>query len=129
MCIIATDPYGNRVNLPKKLLPVDLLPDKNRAIYDSPDQVIQRPAILLTNCKEPQPSPTEPCENHYYRSIGWEHTLLISARKEEGRWTAYRCICNPSVKQLAQLFRVTRQLCLLYVVDALIPFLSRSVPG
>ena len=116
MCIIAIDPHDNEVNIPKQLLPAVLLTGGNPDIYDPPEKVIQRPAILLTSCKEPPSSPTETCENHYYRSIGWGETLLISARKVAGRWRAYRCIYNPSLKQLAPLFRGTKQLPLSYLI-------------
>ena len=117
MSIIAVDPYGNKVHLPKNLLPEVLRKGGNPAIYDPPEKVIQHPAILLTSCQEPQSSLTESCENHYFRSIGWYDALLISARKVAGSWIAYQCIYNPSVKQLGQLFRTTRQLCPMVVME------------
>jgi len=119
MCLIAIDPYGNEVKVPKKLLPAVLRMENNPAIYDGPERVIQHPALLLTSCNEPQASLTETCENHYFRSIGWENTVLISARKQEGRWTAYRCLSNPSFKLLAQLFRLTKRLCLMLLATQL----------
>ena len=119
MCITVIDPKGNEVSIPKKLLPADLLSGRNKAVYDPPEKVIERPAILLTTCKEAAAAPTETCENHYFRSIGWQDTLLISARKKEGRWTAYQCICNPSFQQLSHLFKVAKQLSFLYLSNML----------
>jgi hypothetical protein len=110
MSIAAVDPYGNRVIIPPDIIPYAEISSRS-GITDSPDKVIQRPALMLTSCKEPMTSPTEPCENHYLRLVNMDNTLLISARKEEeGRWKAYRCICNPSIKQMAALFQNTRQL-------------------
>jgi hypothetical protein len=113
MSIAAVDPYGNQVLIPPEIIPFAAIHSRTE-VTDSPERVIQRPALMLTSCKEPMTSPTEPCENHYLRLVNGDNTLLISARKEtEGRWRAYRCICNPSIQHMAELFHNTRQLAVL----------------
>lgn len=106
MSIDAVDPYGNRVVIPKEIIPYAEINSRHE-VTDSPERVVQRPALMFSNCKEPQSSKTETCENHYLRSINWYDTLLISARKVDGQWTAYRCICNPPLEQIKTLFRTT----------------------
>lgn len=110
MCITAVDPYGNRVHIPEAIILKLEFSKRDGETVDSPEQVIKRPAIMLTTCTGPMESPVEHCENHYLRLINWEDTVLISARKQDGKWTVYRCLCNPSTTDLASLFRTARQL-------------------
>jgi hypothetical protein len=109
MNIRATDPYGNGVIIPKKLIPDTLLGTDLMETIDRPDKVIEKPAIMLTTCDE---GPIErcggPCINHYFRLIGPDTTLLISAEREGTNWLAFRCIENPTTKELESIFQNTR---------------------
>jgi len=109
MCRVAVDPYGNCILIPEQIIPYAELAS-HPEISDTPERVIQQPAIMLTSCKEALPETAESCENHYLRLINSDTTLLISARRVDGKWMAYRCLCNPSTKQVAILLETMRQL-------------------
>ncbi|HYH14057.1 MAG TPA: hypothetical protein VD794_02490 [Flavisolibacter sp.] len=110
MNIVAIDPYGNRVIIPENLIPAALKSTQLQQTIDRPDQVITQPALMLTTCTEAIESCTGPCVNHYYRLIGLEETLLISAQKEKEDWVAISCIINPSTEQMAAIMHNARQL-------------------
>ena len=110
MSIVATDPYGNRVVIPEELIPNNLKSTDLLETIDSPDRVITRPAIMLTTCTGPVECCTGPCDNHYFRLISQDETLLISAHKEGEDWVAFSCISNPSTKELAGIFQNARTL-------------------
>jgi hypothetical protein len=110
MSITVVDPLGNQVSIPAGLIPTSVCASSGDET-DSPERVIQCPALLLSNCDEdPSCCTTEPCENHYLRLVNSKDTLLISARKEDGQWVAYNCMHNPSPQQLAPLLLNNKQL-------------------
>jgi hypothetical protein len=98
---IITDPLGHAVHLPRELCL--LVPEVEGEVYDELATVIEKPAVLirLTNL---------PTELIYYRSIGWNNTLLIKVRDTGKSWLAYSCARNPDIAQLAQLIKQGEQL-------------------
>ena len=95
---ILTDPLGNRVQLSRDLCDLDgkhVSPD----IYDDVSDVIEKPAFII----EMQLGPV--IEHHYFRSIGWHHTLLLTARKTNDEWKVSQCTNNPATEKLSHLLK------------------------
>jgi hypothetical protein len=81
--VTTIDPLGKTIHL----LPAILFPDnKAGEIYDDAATVIQKPAILI------EANENNETEYHYFRSVGWNNTLLITVRFKNGRWEAYKCV-------------------------------------
>lgn len=100
--ITAMDPLGNTIHLLDRIC--DAEPGRKQEIYDDAATVIQKPAMLI-----------EVSENnsrllYYFRSIGWQHTLLIVARYFNEHWEAYECVKNPSHEELAALLKKGKQI-------------------
>jgi len=100
---IITDPLGNQVRIEPSLCDAGLQPTHSDT-YDDPFDVIRRPIMLIELSDSPTP---QLC---YYRSIGWDTTLLIMAKKMDDEWEAYRCIKNPSPETVTDLLKKGRQL-------------------
>lgn len=100
---IITDPLGNRVKLPDNLCATERLKQEGE-VYDDLTTVITKPAILI------ELSGSDPLQLYYYRSIGWNHTLLISVRRAGTEWEAFECRRNPEFAVLSDLLRNGKQL-------------------
>ena len=98
---IITDPLGNSIHLPHQLCLQ--VPEGDGEVYDELTTVIERPAVLIR-------LPEQPAELVYYRSIGWNNTLLIRVRHTGKKWLAYSCSRNPEARQLADLMKLGQQL-------------------
>lgn len=94
---IFIDPLGNQVVLPKNLCDLEALGVNTLEIYDQPFKVIEAPAIILQVVGTIN-------ENYYFRSIGWQSTLLIVTKKVGEKWLAHKIFKNPSGKQLQNLY-------------------------
>lgn len=92
------DPLGNEVLLPKHLFDLNALQVELLDVYDKPSKVIEAPAMMM------QVSGTTE-ENYYFRSVGWASSLLIGAKKIEGRWIAYSVLKNPSTQNLRDIYK------------------------
>jgi len=95
-----TDPLGNPV-----LLPGDLFKLTPKAgIYDDASAVITKPALVIeiNNGNE--------IEMYYFRSIGWDHTMLITVRQKNDRWEASSLERDPPNEILADIMKKGRQL-------------------
>lgn len=110
MDITVIDPFGNTITIPKKLVKTALSRSKLYEFQDGPDRVIQKPALLFSTNKTEVDNCKLKCEKHYFRCINWDETLLISVRKGNNGWIAYRCIFNPSVYQMAAIISISQQL-------------------
>jgi hypothetical protein len=95
-----TDPLGNVV-----LLPGDLFKLTPKAgIYDDASAVITKPALLIeiNNGNEK--------EMFYFRSIGWDHTMLIMVGQRNDQWEAVSYQRDPPNELLADIMKKGRQL-------------------
>jgi hypothetical protein len=97
------DPLGNRVKLQGDICP-EVSFKAGAEVYDDASTVISRPALLIELTQNLS------IELYYYRSIGWNDTLLIAARKTGTEWEAYECKRNPSSTILSELLRRGKQL-------------------
>ncbi|HEY0065883.1 MAG TPA: hypothetical protein VGB46_00925 [Flavisolibacter sp.] len=100
---IITDPLGNKIKFLDNLCAIEQFMQEGE-VYDDLSTVITRPAILI------ELSDTIPLELYYYRSIGWNHTLLIGVRKSGSEWEAFQCQRNPEFAVLSGLLKKGKQL-------------------
>ena len=99
--VIATDPLGKTIHL----LPADLFAqNESNEIYDDVATVIRKPAMLI-EVKENDES-----QYYYFRSVGWNNTLLIIVRSNNNQWEAYDYIKNPSSQMLSSILKQGKQL-------------------
>jgi hypothetical protein len=99
--IIAKDPFGKMIHLSPGMILAGNDPDE---IYDDAATVIKKPAIII-EVKEDNET-----QLYYFRSIGWNSTLLIAAKLNNGRWEAYECLKNPSSEILSAVLKKGNQL-------------------
>ncbi len=93
------DPLGNEVLLPQSLSDLTSLGIDMQEIFDKPSKVIEAPAMMM------QVSGATFDENYYFRSVGWENSLLIGTKKIAGKWTVYTILKNPSSQQLREIYK------------------------
>ena len=100
---IIEDPLGNRIRFLNASCETND-PESEGEIYDDTVRVIQNPAILIEYGNGAQ------MEMYYYRSIGWNDTLLIKTRRVNGEWEVYYCERNPESTVVHELLRTGKQL-------------------
>lgn len=93
---IVTDPLGNRVRISEDLCDLDGQPISSE-IYDDVNTAVEKPAFII------ETSHDSTTELHYFRSIGWGHTLLLTARRLDHHWQAASCVTNPTTESLSKL--------------------------
>jgi hypothetical protein len=92
------DPLGNEVLFPKHLTDLGGLGKELPDVYDMPSRVIEAPALMMQVSGSTE-------ENYYYRSIGWENTLLIGTKKIGNRWIVHSILNNPSGQHLRDIYK------------------------
>src|SRR3954469_13325904 len=91
------DPLGNTVViLPGTGMGGKALQDPD--IFDDIPTVIQRPAMMI-DVREPERA------LYYFRSIGWNSTILLATRQLDDHWEIFECIKNPPNETLSDLMR------------------------
>jgi hypothetical protein len=100
---ILTDPLGNKIKFLDSLCAIEQFVQAGE-VYDDLSTVITRPAILI------ELSDSIPLELYYYRSVGWNHTLLIGVRRSGSEWEAFQCQRNPEFAILSGLLKNGKQL-------------------
>lgn len=99
---MATDPLGNQIHLISTSLPSGDSP--NYEIYDDVSLVIKKPAMLVEIIKDDNK------EMYYFRSMGWEYTLLIKVEFLNDRWETTKWTKNPTNGELSRLLKVGKQI-------------------
>lgn len=90
------DPLGKIIYL---LPGISIDKNEETGIYDDVAAVIQKPAMLI-ELKE-----NDEAEFCYFRSIGWNQTMLIKVQFNNARWEAYDYVKNPSNQELSALLK------------------------
>ena len=101
---LVTDPFGKKIYLLPEICATGNELNEGENIYDEVAAVINRPALLI-EVKENNES-----EFYYFRSVGWEHTLLINVHFRNQRWEAFECKKNPDSRELSVLLKKGKQL-------------------
>jgi hypothetical protein len=101
--VIARDPLGKSVFLIDGIFFSKKEPDE---IYDDAATVIKKPAMIV------EVNEHERTEFYYFRSVGWNNTLLITVHfnNKSNRWEAHDYIKNPSSHVLSNLLKKGRQI-------------------
>lgn len=99
--VIAKDPFGKLIHLSPGMILSENDPDE---VYDDAATVIKKPAIVI-EVKE-----NNETQLYYFRSVGWNSTLLITAKLNNGRWEAYDYLKNPTSKILSAILKKGNQL-------------------
>ena len=96
------DPVGHRISLAKKLCSISNTETEGNDLYDDLYSVIKKPALLIQT--------DIPIELHYYRSVGWQFSILIKVKWNTRNWEAYKCIINPSDTDIVALMKKGKQI-------------------
>jgi hypothetical protein len=99
--VIAMDPFGKTIYL---LPEIFFIETEAQEIYDDATTVIKKPAIII-EVKE-----NNETQFYYFRSVGWNNTLLIKTRLNNGRWEAYDCTKNPTSEILLSVLKKGKQI-------------------
>jgi hypothetical protein len=95
-----TDPLGNAVFLLDDLSKFTA----KGGIYDDATTVITKPALVIETIEDNEK------EMHYFRSIGWDHTMLITVHFRNNRWEASSYLRDPPNDMLAVILKKGKQL-------------------
>ncbi len=93
---IVNDPLGNSIHLPRDIC-LEGGPEKlPKEIYDEYRNVIETPACIIE---------MQDGSKFYFRSIGWDFTVLIEVSFKEEKWNAIRCLKNPPTTYIQALLK------------------------
>jgi hypothetical protein len=95
------DPLGKTIHL---LPDIFFSENETEEIFDDASTVIKKPALLV------EVNENDVTQFYYFRSVGWNKTLLIITRWDKDRWEAYRCVKNPSSEELSAILKKGNQL-------------------
>ena len=99
--VTTVDPLGRTIHL----LPEISFPEnEEEGILNDASTIIKKPALLI------EIEENNEKQFYYFRSVGWNKTLLLIVRFNGGRWEAYKCIKNPSSQMLSTLLKKGKQL-------------------
>lgn len=99
--VFAIDPLGKTIYL---LSEIFFIESEANEIYDDATTVIKKPAFII-EIKE-----NNDTQFYYFRSVGWNNTLLIKVRLDNNRWEAYDWIKNPSSEILLFVLKKGKQI-------------------
>lgn len=99
--VVIQDPLGKPIHLLTKSFFTEI---ESAEDYDDAATVIKKPALII-----------EVIENnathfYYFRSVGWNSTLLIAVRFTNGIWKAYNVVKNPSSQTLSDILKKGKQI-------------------
>ena len=97
------DPLGRKICIAKNLCSLENEEIDTLDLFDDLFSVITKPAILI----EASGTPKEFC---YFRSIGWNLSVLIKVKFIDHCWEAYSCIINPSDEVIVSLLKNGKQI-------------------
>lgn len=101
--IYINDPLGRIISFSKKLCSLEIEHIDSHDPYDDLSSVIAKPAILIETSDLP-------VKLFYFRSIGWQLSVLIKVKFEKRLWEAYKCIINPSDADIVGLLKKGKQI-------------------
>ena len=97
------DPLGKKIYLDPEIC-ANQNEMHEEEVYDDIATVIKKPALLI------EVNGNKGTEFYYFRSVGWENTLLINVHFHNKRWEAYECRKNPDSNELSILLKKGKQL-------------------
>jgi hypothetical protein len=100
--IPVVDPLGNTIYLLEDLCVENEEPDPE--IYDTAITVIKKPAMVIETKND------HSIQHYYFRSVGWQNTILISVLLKSGKWLSDKCWRNPTYQELSDLLKTGKQI-------------------
>ena len=91
------DPLGREISIAKNLCSLKSEIDA-LDLVDDLFSVLKKPALLIETSDSPK-------EYLYFRSIGWNLSVLIHVRFIHDFWEAYKCNINPSDAEVVEFLR------------------------
>lgn len=98
--VIVQDPLGKMVHLLAEHFLADI---ESTEIYDDAATVIKKPAIMV------EVTENNETQFYYFRSVGWNSTLLIAVHFNNGQWDAYEVKRNPPSEILLDVLKKGKQ--------------------
>jgi hypothetical protein len=98
--VIAVDPLGKAIHLPK----ISYDGNETAEIYDDAATVIEKPALIIEVTENGE------TQFYYFRSVGWNNTLLIIVRFIHDRWEAFDFVKNASSQLLLSVLKKGKQI-------------------
>ncbi len=96
------DPLGRTIYL-LQYAEVDVQ-EISHELYDDAATVIRKPAMLFEVIKELDK------QLFYFRSTGWQRTMLVIVHFQNQRWETLRYVNNPSNEMLSEMMKNGSQL-------------------
>lgn len=93
---IVTDPVGYDIHLPVGICNEGQEEMKQKSAFKSMQQVIEAPSCIIEMPNQ---------QRCYFRSLGWNFTVLICVALQEGKWTAISYSKNPSEAHIQELLK------------------------
>lgn len=93
---IVTDPAGYDIYLPVGLCNKGGEMNIPANVFKSIEEVIEAPSCIIEMPNQGR------C---YFRSLGWNLTMLICVELQGGKWTAISCSKNPSEEHIQKLLK------------------------
>jgi hypothetical protein len=101
--VYINDPLERKISMSKNLCNLEIEEIDQLDLYDDLFSVIQKPAFLIETTDSPS-------EFLYYRSIGWNLSVLIKVRFAGYFWEAYKCMLNPSDGDIVEILKNGKQI-------------------
>ncbi len=101
--VYTTDPFGRMVYFTKELCKLKKEELDSEDLHDDLFSVIKKPAIIIETSDSPK-------EFLYFRSIGWQLSVLLHVKFKNKFWEAYKCIINPSDSDIVELLKKGKQI-------------------
>jgi hypothetical protein len=97
------DPLGRKICMAGNLCSLANKEINSLDLYDDLSSVIKNPALLIQTSDIPP-------DFFYFRSIGWNLSVLIRVKFLNHFWQAYKCTINPSDADIVELLKNGKQL-------------------
>ena len=99
---LISDPFNKLIYLIEGIC--DVGEEQDTEIYDDVSMAIQKPAICI------EVNHNKIKEFYYFRSVGWQSTILIRVHFINDRWETAHCEKNPSNERLSEILKKGKQL-------------------
>jgi hypothetical protein len=97
--VILIDPTGTRISVGKHFICDTDAPADD--LYNGIIDVIERPALIIES--------SALLRRFYFRSVGWNHTMLITTNYTNDVWLVTRCQFDPDNAVLSTLYMQGKQ--------------------
>jgi hypothetical protein len=97
---VVVDPLGISVSVPAGFC--EGIEEDGEEAESQLINTIAKPALILEAPRKQL--------RHYYRSVGWHRTVLLTVEKAKDNWLVIECRLDPSTELMSSLFAEGRQI-------------------